>query len=137
VRDSAAAPVIVVTGERAPADRVAALRAAGVDVAEVPGEDRPERLRAGMRALGERGIQSVLVEGGAELAAGLLDAGAVDRVAWFLAPMLIGGVAAPSAIGGAGAATLAAAPRLAALASEPVGADVLVTGRLHEPVGAP
>jgi diaminohydroxyphosphoribosylaminopyrimidine deaminase/5-amino-6-(5-phosphoribosylamino)uracil reductase len=137
VRDAAAAPVIVVAGEGAPQERVAALRAAGVDVALVPGDDRPARLRAGMRALGERGIQSVLVEGGAELAAGLLEAGTVDRVAWFVAPMLIGGRAAPSAVGGAGAATLAAAPRLADLACEPVGADVLLTGRLREPVGAP
>lgn len=136
-RDAAVAPVIVVAGEAAPPERVAALRRAGVDVAEVAGDDRPERLRAGMRALGERGIQSVLVEGGAELAAGLLEAGAADRVAWFLAPMLIGGSAAPSAVGGDGAATLAAAPRLAGLACEPVGPDLLVTGRLREPVGAP
>jgi diaminohydroxyphosphoribosylaminopyrimidine deaminase/5-amino-6-(5-phosphoribosylamino)uracil reductase len=137
VRDAAASPVIVVAGDDAPDGRVAALRDAGVDVALAPGDDRPARLRAGMRALGERGIQSVLVEGGAELAAGLLEAGTVDRVAWFVAPMLIGGRGAPSAVGGAGAATLAAAPRLADLACEPVGADVLLTGRLREPVGAP
>ena len=60
-----------------------------------------------MRALGERGIQSLLVEGGAELGGTLVAAGAVDRLAWFLAPILIGGREAPSALGGAGAPSLA------------------------------
>jgi diaminohydroxyphosphoribosylaminopyrimidine deaminase/5-amino-6-(5-phosphoribosylamino)uracil reductase len=81
--------------------------------------------------LGERGVQSLFVEGGAGLAGALLHAGAVDRVAWFLAPVLIGGREAPSAIGGAGAVHLADAPRLIGPRHEPVGDDLLVTGRLR------
>ena len=68
---------------------------------------------------------------GAGLAAALVAAGAVDRIAWFLAPMLIGGAGAPSALGGEGAATLALAPRLRDLTAERVGEDVLVSGRLR------
>jgi diaminohydroxyphosphoribosylaminopyrimidine deaminase/5-amino-6-(5-phosphoribosylamino)uracil reductase len=86
-----------------------------------------------MRALGERGIQSLLVEGGAELAGALVAAGAVDRLAWFTAPMLIGGREAPSALGGPGAATLALAPRLDGIACEHVGEDLLISGRLRRP----
>ena len=55
----------------------------------------------------------------------------MDRIAWFLAPMLIGGDGAPSALGGEGAPTLALAPRLDDVSVERVGEDVLVRGRLR------
>jgi diaminohydroxyphosphoribosylaminopyrimidine deaminase/5-amino-6-(5-phosphoribosylamino)uracil reductase len=123
-------PVIVLAAEDAPVTRVVALEAVGVEVVRLAGAPE-ERIVPALRALGERGIQSVLVEGGAGLAGALLQAGAVDRVAWFLAPILIGGREAPSAIGGAGAVHLADAPRLIGPRHETAGDDVLVTGRLR------
>ena len=128
-------PVIVLAAADAPPDRVAALEAAGAEVVLLPGGPA-ERIGAGLRALGARGIQSLLVEGGAELAGAMVAAGAVDRVAWFLAPLLIGGRDAPSAIGGPGAPALGAAPRLEGLTCERVGEDLLVTGRLRPLAGA-
>ena len=122
--------LIVLAAADAPVERIAALEAAGVEVARLEGGPA-RRVSAGLRALGERGIQSLLIEGGAELAGALVAADAVDRVAWFLAPMLIGGRGAPAALGGAGAPTLALAPRMAGLTAEPVGEDLLVSGRLR------
>jgi diaminohydroxyphosphoribosylaminopyrimidine deaminase/5-amino-6-(5-phosphoribosylamino)uracil reductase len=122
--------LIILAAADAPPERVAALEAAGAEVARLPGGPA-RRIEAGLHALGERGIQSLLIEGGAELSGSLVTAGAVDRVAWFLAPMLIGGRDAPSAIGGAGAPSLALAPRLSGVATERVGEDILVTGRLR------
>lgn len=123
-------PVIVLTSEDAPAERVEALGSAGVDVVPLPGGPG-ERITGGLRVLADLGIQSVFVEGGAVLAGALVAAGAVDRIAWFLAPMLIGGAGAPPAIAGDGAPTLALAPRLQDLAVARVGEDVLVRGRLR------
>lgn len=134
VRTARESPVVILAAADAPADRVAALEAAGVDVARLEGGPA-RRVAAGMAALGERGIQSLLVEGGAELAGALIDGVAVDRLAWFLAPMLIGGREAPSALGGSGAATLALAPRLAGLQTERIGDDLLITGRLRPLAG--
>ena len=128
------ARLIVLAAAGAPPERVVALEAAGAEVAHLEGGPA-QRVAAGLRALGERGIQSLLVEGGAELAGALVAADAVDRVAWFLAPMLIGGGDAPSAIAGAGAQSLALAPRLAGAAVEWVGGDLLVTGRLRPLAG--
>jgi diaminohydroxyphosphoribosylaminopyrimidine deaminase / 5-amino-6-(5-phosphoribosylamino)uracil reductase len=125
-----AAPVVVMAARDAPPARVEGLGEAGVEVLLLPGGPS-DRIRAGLRALGERGVQSLLVEGGAQLAAGMLAAGAVDRVAWFLAPMLIGGQEAPSAVGGSGAGSLALAPRLTDVECARVGDDLLVTGRLR------
>ncbi len=123
-------PVIVLAAADAPVTRVVALEAVGVEVVRVPGSPE-QRIVPALRALGERGIQSLFVEGGAGLAGALLQAGAVDRVAWFLAPILIGGREAPSAIGGGGVQALADAPRLLAPRHETVGDDLLVTGRLR------
>lgn len=135
-RTAGEAPVLVVTSPRAPAAAVAALRAAGAEVAVVP--DAGDRLAGALDLLGARGVQSVLAEGGAGLAGALVAGGHVDRVAWFLAPMLIGGDAAPGALGGAGVASLADAPRLIGRRVETVGDDLLVTGRLRPlPGGGP
>ena len=134
VRDAGEHRLIVLAAADAPPERVAALEAVGVEVARLPGGPA-QRVGAGLRALGERGIQSLLVEGGAELAGALVAADAVDRVAWFLAPTLIGGRDAPSALGGAGAPSLALAPRLTGMVTEAVGDDLLVSGRLRPLAG--
>ncbi|HWH15274.1 MAG TPA: bifunctional diaminohydroxyphosphoribosylaminopyrimidine deaminase/5-amino-6-(5-phosphoribosylamino)uracil reductase RibD [Miltoncostaeaceae bacterium] len=128
VRGARDVPVIVIAGEGAPADRVRALEEAGVEVLAVHG--RPPDVAAGLQALGRRGIQSLFVEGGAELADGLLRARAVDAVRWFVAPMLIGGRRAPAALGGQGVTRLGEAPRLHGVTVERVGEDVLISGRL-------
>jgi diaminohydroxyphosphoribosylaminopyrimidine deaminase/5-amino-6-(5-phosphoribosylamino)uracil reductase len=121
-------PVYLVAGGGADAGRVAALEAAGVRVIALPGE-RPDP-GAALAALAGHDVQSLFLEGGAELADGFLRAGLVDVVRWFVAPILIGGREAPGAIGGQGVARLADAPRLAGVAVERVGDDVLVSGRL-------
>jgi diaminohydroxyphosphoribosylaminopyrimidine deaminase/5-amino-6-(5-phosphoribosylamino)uracil reductase len=130
-------PVLVVAAPWAPAERVAALEAAGVEILQVPGS-MSERIAAGLDALGARAepVQSLLVEGGSGFAAAMVAAGAVDRVAWFLAPKLIGGAAAPGGLGDPGVDRLADAPRLLGTAVVPVGEDLLVTGRLRPLPGA-
>ncbi len=133
-RTSAEVPVLVLAGPEAAPERRAALSAAGVEVALVDAA-REERIEAGLAELGRRGVQSLLVEGGAGLAAAMLDAGVVDRVAWVLAPTLIGGAGAPGAVGDPGAERLADAPRLREVAVERLGEDVLVSGRLHDVPG--
>ncbi|MEW6582308.1 MAG: bifunctional diaminohydroxyphosphoribosylaminopyrimidine deaminase/5-amino-6-(5-phosphoribosylamino)uracil reductase RibD [Actinomycetota bacterium] len=130
VRGARDIPVTVVCGPAAPPAAVDALAAAGVEVLRGPA-DPVARIGWGLDRLGEAAVQSLLVEGGAGLAAAFLAAGAVDRVAWFVAPILIGGTGAPGAIGDPGAGTLAAAPRLAGTRWEQVGDDMLVTGRLR------
>lgn len=79
------------------------------------------------------GITSVLIEGGAGLAWGALDARVVDRCSFFYAPIIIGGKSAPSGIGGAGINHLEEAPRLVNVKSLKVGPDILVEGRVQYP----
>jgi diaminohydroxyphosphoribosylaminopyrimidine deaminase/5-amino-6-(5-phosphoribosylamino)uracil reductase len=81
---------------------------AGVEVLEVPPtpEGRVD-LAAAMRLIASRGVVSTLCEGGGGLHGALRDAGLVDRVVAYVAPMVIGGLDATPAVGDVGAATLA------------------------------
>jgi diaminohydroxyphosphoribosylaminopyrimidine deaminase/5-amino-6-(5-phosphoribosylamino)uracil reductase len=87
-------------------------------------------LEEALALLGARELTSLLVEGGAELAAALLRAGLVDALALFLAPKLIGGDGRPL-LGPLGVAALAAAPELFEMSTRRVGPDLLVEGLLH------
>jgi diaminohydroxyphosphoribosylaminopyrimidine deaminase/5-amino-6-(5-phosphoribosylamino)uracil reductase len=86
----------------APAGPAAALRARGARVLELPAAAGRVDLRALLDALRGLDAIAVLVEGGAEVAAALAEAGLVDRVAFFVAPRLLGGREAPGPLGGRG-----------------------------------
>ena len=81
-----------------------------------------------LEELGKRSIQSVLVEGGPSLAGLMLDAGLVNKVTFFVAPIIVGSQDAPSAIGGAGAEKIADALQLDRVEVSQHGRDVEITG---------
>jgi diaminohydroxyphosphoribosylaminopyrimidine deaminase/5-amino-6-(5-phosphoribosylamino)uracil reductase len=120
-----AAPVIIFACAKADSDSLDALRRRGV---EVVAQGSALDLASVVDHLGKRLLQSVLVEGGPSLAALLLEAGLVDKVTFFVAPMIIGGQDAPSAIAGAGAEKMAEAVRLERIEVRPHGDDVEITG---------
>jgi diaminohydroxyphosphoribosylaminopyrimidine deaminase / 5-amino-6-(5-phosphoribosylamino)uracil reductase len=122
------AETLVATTPAAPAAAVDAWKAAGAEVliceptvtvgggsggalAAPPVDRAAVDLHDLTRALGERGVLELLVEGGPRLQASLWAAGLADRLVWYLAPLAIGGQDAPGLLG-AGAATLADARRL-------------------------
>lgn len=125
------APVTVLAGSMAPASHVEALMAAGVDVVVTTAAHGADYLAQGLDALGARDVQSILVEGGPTVAGALLDAGLVDRLAWIVAPIVIGGDAAPAAVRGEGADQIADAARIPQPHVERLGDDVLIIGRLR------
>jgi diaminohydroxyphosphoribosylaminopyrimidine deaminase/5-amino-6-(5-phosphoribosylamino)uracil reductase len=118
------APLIIFAGGSVPKERLHPLASAGVEVIEDTGRD----LLVALKLLGEREIQSVLVEGGANVAGQLFDAGLVDKVSFFIAPMIIGGCDAPTAVGGQGAESLSDAFDLQDVEVTPRGRDIEVTG---------
>jgi len=114
----------------APARRQRALERAGVGLVGLAARAGGVDLRAGLHALARRGITTVLVEGGGELAGGLLRAGLVDEVHWLVAPMLLGGDGR-AALGPVGAARLRDAIRLADRGVRRLGQDLYVRGRVE------
>lgn len=124
VSTAAAAPTLILVAPGHDPARAEAMRAAGVELVEVPRSEAGLDLRAGLAALAERGLTRILAEGGAQLAATLLRADLVDRVAWFHAPAILGGDAWPAAEP-FGAAALAEMPRFVRVGLRAVGADML------------
>ncbi len=125
------APLLVVTGPDAPADRIEALRAAGAEVIACDGE-RADRVAAALAELGRRELTSVLLEGGPTLAGAFLDAGEIDELRMFIAPVVIGGEAARPVIAGRGAARIADATAALDVRWERSNGDLLVRARLRE-----
>lgn len=128
---------ILVAGPHAPAARVRELGELGAEVVTADGGARRVEPEAVLRRLAGLGITSVLVEGGSEVAASFLDAGVVDKVVFFIAPLLIGGREAPPVIGGRGAGPLAEALRLRDVRWSPAGEDIMVEGYVQEPACSP
>ena len=130
VRSLDEAPVVAVCGPDAPADRVAALREAGVEVVSV-GATGVAGVTAAVEEFGRRGLTSLMLEGGATLAGAFLAAGAIDALRVFVAPVVLGGDGRPL-FAGAGPAAVGDATRPLAGSSERIGEDVLIHARLRE-----
>ena len=118
-------PTLVFTNSRE-TQRVAELQNLGVDVIKTDMGARD--LRLVLEELKNREIQSVLVEGGTEVAGSFCDERLVDKFSFIYSPLIIGGREAPNAIGGAGAENLAGSIRLTDMTVERFGDDVAITG---------
>jgi diaminohydroxyphosphoribosylaminopyrimidine deaminase / 5-amino-6-(5-phosphoribosylamino)uracil reductase len=94
----------------------------------IGGGDDGLDLDAALRVLHDRGVRSVLLEGGPTLAGAFFRAGLVDRVVAYLAPALIGGGGLP-ALGGDGAPSIDKAWRLRLDSVDRVGDDLRVVAR--------
>jgi diaminohydroxyphosphoribosylaminopyrimidine deaminase / 5-amino-6-(5-phosphoribosylamino)uracil reductase len=125
-------PLTVVVSRAAARADTDALEAAGVQVLVATGENEPARVRSGLEQLGANGISSVLLEGGPHLAGAFLDAGEIDELRLFLAPLLLGGSTARDPLEGQGVAQISEALRALSFDCERVGEDLLISARLRE-----
>jgi diaminohydroxyphosphoribosylaminopyrimidine deaminase/5-amino-6-(5-phosphoribosylamino)uracil reductase len=116
---------VIAVGADAPDGRVRALAASGATVVSCGTRDGRVDLGALLADLFGREVRALLVEGGGEVHGAFLDAGLVDRVAMFTAPLLIGGRGATPVVAGAGR-ELKSAVRLGAFTVTPLGDDLLV-----------
>ncbi|MEW6448045.1 MAG: bifunctional diaminohydroxyphosphoribosylaminopyrimidine deaminase/5-amino-6-(5-phosphoribosylamino)uracil reductase RibD [Bacillota bacterium] len=126
VQGSDAATIVAVTG-MAPPERIAALRQAGAEVL-VCGPGPAVDLEFLLTALAEREIASILVEGGSAVNASFLLQGLVDKLVWFIAPLIIGGREAIGPVGGTGVRSLSKAIRLKEVNVKELGSDLCIEG---------
>ena len=104
------------------------LHALGVEVLHIPQDAVGHvAVRPLLRALGEKGIDSLLVEGGSGIHGAFFDEGAVDEVVVYLAPKVVGGADAPGPVAGAGAAKMAEATALGRPRAHALGGDLKIT----------
>lgn len=127
-----AAPTLVATTDGAPDARLAEWAAAGAEVVVLGAtSDGRVALDELMEALGKRDVQGTLIEGGATLAWGFVRDRLVDRVVLYLAPKLLGGVAASPVLGGDGLAPVGEAAEMEIVRIDRVGPDLRVEADVH------
>jgi len=122
---------LIATTAASPPEWRAGVEAAGAEACVLPaGEDGRVDLRELLSMLGERGVLTLLVEGGGMLHGSLFAAGLVDKVHAIVAPKIVGGTAYP-AVAGHGVARMADALTLCDVEVERLGDDVAFIGYTH------
>ena len=129
VRSAAEGPVLVIGGDPAADEAAMRLRGSGVEVVTVSrGPDGRPEPRAVAQLLAERGVQTLLLEGGRGLAGAWWEAGIIDKVACFLCPKVAPGTEHRGALLAGGPALMGDALALRDVEIRQCGADVLMTG---------
>jgi diaminohydroxyphosphoribosylaminopyrimidine deaminase/5-amino-6-(5-phosphoribosylamino)uracil reductase len=124
VRTTESSPLIVFSASDVDAEKLARFEERGVEVCRYDDKD----LIKVLVELGSRSLQSVLVEGGSELAGSFIDSRLVNKVTFFISPKIIGGRTAPVAVAGEGVDLLIDALELEKVSIERAGEDIEVTG---------
>ena len=100
----------------------------GAHVWRLPAEDGRVSVPALLRRMADASLDSLLVEGGGEVAASFVEAGVVDKVSFFYAPILIGGRDAVPGVSGSGIDRIADALRFERVTTRMLGEDLYLTG---------
>jgi diaminohydroxyphosphoribosylaminopyrimidine deaminase/5-amino-6-(5-phosphoribosylamino)uracil reductase len=129
VRSTTDAALIVIASPAAPAERLAALRDAGAETIVVDGSPT-ERIGAALAELGRREVTSLMLEGGPTLAGAFLEAGEIDQLRLFVAPLVLG--AGRPVIDAVAGTEIADAERALSIEWERVGEDMLARALLRE-----
>ena len=126
------APVWIAAGAGASKSKELRLRKSGAEVLRLSGSNGRLSFPAVLKELSKRGISRLLIEGGGEVAASALEAKAVDRAVWVVAPKILGGGAVP-AVAGKGSRSPERAVRLEQVTVKRLGEDLVLQGRVRYP----
>jgi diaminohydroxyphosphoribosylaminopyrimidine deaminase/5-amino-6-(5-phosphoribosylamino)uracil reductase len=133
VTTDSTARTLIATTPQASKEKIRELEKAGVEILicnerEGSGVDLHDLLRQ----LGQYPLQHLLLEGGAILNQSFLNAGLVDRVMVFVAPLLLGGSDGKGMFSGYGPQFLSGAVQLAELRVTEVAGDLLIEGEVQK-----
>lgn len=120
------APLYIATTEAMPQEKRKELEKRGAKVLLCPSSHGRVHLSELLKTLYQHEIYSVLIEGGARVASSMLQENLVDKLMWFMAPILIG--KGREALGDYTLSRLAGAPRLRDVQTERIGDEILWSG---------
>ncbi len=118
---------LLIANQSCDKQRVDKFEQLGIEVLILDGEGALLSLPAVLEELGRRKVLSLLLEGGAEVNAAMLENRLVDKIHWFIAPKIIGGNAAPGPVGGGGRRFMKEALELREVTWQSIGSDLLLT----------
>lgn len=123
---------IIATTHFAKPEKIKELQGLGIDVMVTESTGDRVNLASLMISLGQKGIDSILLEGGPNLNYSALAAGIVDKVMLYAAPMLIGGQSSKTAVEGEGIRKLSDAIRLDEVSFRQIDKDILIEGYVRK-----
>ncbi|MCL0107482.1 bifunctional diaminohydroxyphosphoribosylaminopyrimidine deaminase/5-amino-6-(5-phosphoribosylamino)uracil reductase RibD [Peptococcaceae bacterium] len=126
--DNLSSQVIIATTNASSYDKIKRVEKKGAKVLVLNDENGKVDIGDLLKELGRLGITSILVEGGSQVHGAFLHKKLVDRIYWFISPMIIGGENAPSAVRGAGVERLSDALRLSKIEVKRFEEDICITG---------
>ncbi len=126
------APTVLIAATGVSPNKAGKLQGSGVEVHRLPRSNNEIAFGAVLDFLAQRGITSLLVEGGGRANGWALRSGEVDRVVFYMAPMLFGGDDAQGAFNGRGCRTLAEAILLDDVKIRKIGPDLRVEGSVRK-----
>ena len=128
-------PTVIAVTTQAPQDKLDSLRACGITIITTEAKQGRVDLKQLFNILGEQGITSILVEGGASINASVIEENLVDKIKWFIAPKIIGGENAPGPVSGIGVADVNQAALFEEIKMESIGEDILISAYLRNREG--
>jgi diaminohydroxyphosphoribosylaminopyrimidine deaminase/5-amino-6-(5-phosphoribosylamino)uracil reductase len=111
-------------------NKIDQINALGNEVLIIDEKDGRVDLNQLMQVLGEKGIDGILLEGGATLNYAALESKIVDEVHAYIAPKIIGGSEAKTPVGGKGIEKMNDAVNLQNIRFENIADDILVIGEV-------
>ncbi len=126
VQTSKSQKTIIFTVEEYRMQKAKELKNAGIEIVGVSGKEDNININMVVNKLGEMGITSLLVEGGAQINASFIENRLVDKLLCFLAPKIVGGIA-PSPITGQGVKLMRDAYEFQKIDLVQIDNDILIT----------
>lgn len=126
------ARTIIATTKFAEKNKILKLKKSGIEVIIVNTKDNRVDLAELMIKLGELNIDSVLLEGGAELNFSALEQGIVDKIQIYIAPKIIGGKNSKTPVEGQGIKSLKEAFKVKYMVCKSIGEDILLEGYIDK-----
>lgn len=123
---------IIVTTDRADYKKAEELKDRGIELLFTNSKENRVDLKDMIRKLGELKIDSILLEGGSQLNFSALNEGIVDKVQFYIAPKIIGGVNSKTPIEGLGIDKLSDCFKLKNMITSNIGEDVLIEGYIDK-----
>jgi len=120
--------IIVFTSKKGSLEKADTLRKKGIEIIRIPGSTRKVEIQEVLIRLGERGLSSLLVEGGSRLLTAMLEEKLADKLFLAISPLLIGGERAPSFFEGKGIGLIRESLGLRSSSSFKIGDDIIVEG---------
>ncbi|MFH1834728.1 MAG: bifunctional diaminohydroxyphosphoribosylaminopyrimidine deaminase/5-amino-6-(5-phosphoribosylamino)uracil reductase RibD [Methanobacteriota archaeon] len=119
---------LIITSKQASKEKIGDIRGGGVQVLVRGGKSGKINFKNLKTELGEKGVTSLLIEGGGEVIGSAFDAKIVDKFILYVAPKIIGGRDAKTLVAGDGIEKITDAVKLKDMIVENVGVDFRLTG---------